>query len=171
MDFYRRALKFFRRRGEGRNERFSGIKALTLKIAWKIVFSLTWDTFGNRFDLILSNLQRHQQLVDNEARAEDIERSHTARQDALKYFEKSKERDRDEKVARVFNWLNPANIEAEKDKIATTRTPGTGNWILEVNEVKEWVEGKGKLIWLTGKPGSGKKPSFTPSKNFYLMGC
>lgn len=95
--------------------------------------------------------------MDNEARAEEIEQAHTARQEALKQFKVFQERNRNERMMAIFDWLNPTNIEADKDKVITKKSPGTGNWLHEAKEIKEWIQGKRKFIWLTGIPGSGKR--------------
>lgn len=131
-----------------------------IPIALKIMWSLTWTTsFRSQFRLILDNLQRHQILVDNEVRAEDIVQSQIARQEALDRFLESQAREGKRRRVALFNLLEPANTSTEDDTYqkAISKNPSTGNWLLETKEIKEWIHGKGKFIWLTGKPGAGER--------------
>lgn len=140
-------------------------RRLICTTALKIMWSLTWNTsFGSRFRLILDNLQRHQILVDNEAHAEDIVKSHIARQEALDRFLEIQTRERKKRKVALFNLLEPANTSTEEDKYqkAISKNPNAGNWLLETKEMKAWIDGKGKFIWLTGRPGAGERLSVTP---------
>lgn len=142
---------------------------LTLLTAWKVVFSLTWTTFESRFGLILSNLKRHQSLVDSEARAEDIVQSHKAREEEKKRIEKLQKDEMIRRMKEVVAWLEPVNTD-DRDKATALKSPGTGIWLAGTKEVKEWINGKGKLIWLTGKPGSGKTLDiYTPKRSINLF--
>lgn len=163
MDFYGDALKFFRRGGE---ELYIYILRIPI---WRLIFttalktmwSLTWSTsFRTKFRLTLDNLHRHQDLVDNEVHAEDIVQSHMARQEALDQFTASQTRERKQRKVTVFNWLAPGNTSTEDDEYqrAISKNPNAGNWLLETREMKEWIYGKGKFIWLVGRPGAGKRP-------------
>lgn len=128
--------------------------------ALKIMWSLTWTTsFRSQFRLILDNLQRHQILVDNEVHAEDIVQSHIARQEALVQFLEIQATERKKRKVALFNLLEPADTSTEDDKYqkAISKNPNTGDWRLETKEMKEWIHGKGKFIWLTGKPGAGER--------------
>lgn len=37
-----------------------------------------------------------------------------------------------------------------------TRTPGTGNWIVEDPSMKAWIAGDVRFLWICGNPGTGK---------------
>lgn len=128
--------------------------------ALKIMWSLTWTTsFQSQFRLILDNFKRHQTLVDNEVHAEDIVRSHIARQEALDQFLEIQATERKKRKVGLFNLLEPANTSTEDDKYqkAISNNPNAGDWLLETKEMKEWIHGKGKFIWLTGRPGVGER--------------
>ncbi|KAF8545104.1 hypothetical protein BDD12DRAFT_977275 [Trichophaea hybrida] len=141
LDFYRRTLKFFRRR------------------AWKIFFSLAWNDFETRFGNILENIQRHQNLIDYEARAEDIAESQKARENAQKLLEeKTRERQTKRKKA-CADWLSPADVDTTKDNASQEKTLGTSEWLLNSREMTEWLDGdpnSNAIIWLHGIPGAGK---------------
>lgn len=129
------------------------------------MWSLTWTTsFQSQFRLILDNFQRHQTLVDNEVHAEDIVRSHIARQEALDQFLEIQATERKKRKVALFNLLEPANTSTEDDKYqkAILNNPDAGNWLLETKEMKEWIHGKGKFIWLTGRPGAGERLKHFP---------
>lgn len=137
LQFYRRAIKIFRRR------------------AWTIIFSLSWADFETRFRQLLNNMQRHQQLIDNEAQAEAINAAQIAREtDQETLEEKLKERlARKRKECGI--WLASADASSLKDEAVQKRTRGTGRWLLNSVELNEVFNGKAHL-WLHGKPGAGE---------------
>lgn len=121
------------------------------------MFSLVWASFETRFGLILRNLQRHQALVDNEARAEDIIQSQKAREEELKRAEERQLDDMHRKMKEIFDWIKPVNIVDHREKCGYLKQDGTGDWLIRSKDIQDWITGKGKQsIWLTGKPGSGK---------------
>ncbi|KAF8244003.1 hypothetical protein K440DRAFT_589065 [Wilcoxina mikolae CBS 423.85] len=141
LDFYRRTLKFFRRR------------------AWKIFFSLAWNDFETRFGNILENIQRHQNLIDYEARAEDIIESQKARENAQKLLEKKTRERQTKRKKACADWLSPADVDTTKDNASQEKTPGTSEWLLNSREMTEWLDGdpnSNAVIWLHGIPGAGK---------------
>jgi len=160
LDFYRRTLKLFRRKGTYRRvlckEALSLISAdLSLDLAWKILFSFSWNDFGARFRNILSNIKSHQHLIDNEARAEDIEGAHRARELAQEQLEDSMRERGAKRRKQCSDWLSSADVDESKDNALQPRTPGTSKWLLESAEFQKWFCGDHNL-WLTGKPGAGR---------------
>jgi hypothetical protein len=164
MDFYICAWKFFNRRGEIKSVEPQTYHMKIWKITsqlhltvWNIIFHLTWTSFEDQFGPILRNLQRHQTLVDNEARAEDIIQSQKAREEELKRAEERQLDDMHRKLKDIFDWLEPVNIVDRREKCGHMKQDGTGKWLIESKDIKDWITGKGKQsVWLTGKPGSGK---------------
>jgi hypothetical protein len=64
----------------------------------------------------------------------------------------------------VYVWLRPTEMENVQLHLVRVRTdyPGTCQWLLDNQTFKEWFlpqytnEALGKLLWINGKPGSGK---------------
>ncbi|KAJ7586381.1 ankyrin repeat-containing domain protein, partial [Mycena floridula] len=62
----------------------------------------------------------------------------------------------DVKHSEFAEWICPLNFRAVQDEILLARTPGTGNWLLENEQFRGWIEGGSKLLWCRGGPGVGK---------------
>jgi hypothetical protein len=60
----------------------------------------------------------------------------------------------DEYFLKVCNWLSPLSGEFEKKQLDTFnlkgRQDGIGNWLVETNEFKDWLNGTGKPLWCRG---------------------
>lgn len=112
--------------------------------------------------MILSNLDRHKDLVDNEATAAHISAAYEARKASLR-ANKQNEKDRHiRQIRELKEWLAPVLYETKQVAFAHIRkkNPDAGNWLLEDDRFKTWVDPKvGKtqtpVLWLTGIPGSG----------------
>ncbi|KAF8241747.1 hypothetical protein K440DRAFT_608219 [Wilcoxina mikolae CBS 423.85] len=140
LEFYRRTLKFFRRR------------------AWDMFFRLAWGDFQSRFGYIVDNIRRHQQLIDSEACAEEIDQAHRARELAREQLEESLRQAQMKRRKECANWLSPADMETDKDTASRVKTPGTTEWLLRTRELKDWIHGGQavRAVWLSGIPGAGK---------------
>ncbi|KAJ7167380.1 hypothetical protein C8R43DRAFT_1121809 [Mycena crocata] len=56
----------------------------------------------------------------------------------------------------IIEWLSPINFFTRQADIFRLRQPGTGKWILAVEEFKRWETGSGGILWGRGIPGAGK---------------
>ncbi|GAA91823.1 hypothetical protein RIB2604_02113150 [Aspergillus luchuensis] len=62
-----------------------------------------------------------------------------------------------EEVLKILEWISPVQYGAHHDTVSGNRTPGTGEWLLQKNEFREWEEGSSSaVLWLRGSPGTGK---------------
>lgn len=57
----------------------------------------------------------------------------------------------------ILEWISPIPFGKNHDNVKETRTPGTGEWLLQHRDYRDW-EGKNSsvLFWLQGSPGTGK---------------
>lgn len=127
-------------------------------LAWKIFFSTAWNDFETRFSNILENIQRHQNLIDYEARAEDIIESQKAREIAQKQLEEATRERKTKRKKDCADWLSPADVDTTKEKASQAKTPGTSEWLLASGELTAWLDGdpnSNTIIWLNGIPGAG----------------
>ncbi|KAF8246554.1 hypothetical protein K440DRAFT_602223, partial [Wilcoxina mikolae CBS 423.85] len=99
------------------------------------------------FSLALSAEQLH---VVQDLRAESLEQK--------LWRDKEGELRAGEKRSKVIKWLCTAMHESRHIDIQAERKYGTGKWLLETDEFKQWKEGKAKsrLLWGRGIPGAGK---------------
>ncbi|KAF3767250.1 hypothetical protein M406DRAFT_338058 [Cryphonectria parasitica EP155] len=151
LEFHKHAYKFVRRSG------------------WKLLFLTSWGRFQRRFDNILDDMKRHEDLIDKEANARDIAEARKMRQglDAWKKASLEKiDHDTKEQTVREFHaaqsWLRIDN----SDQLAIFKSiadhgnkySGTCGWILKNAKIRFWLQRKLEtpMLRLSGTAGSGK---------------
>lgn len=83
-------------------------------------------------------------------------------QDSLKKnlddLQKEEERDRmASRRGQILEWLAPVDYVSQQSDCINQREPGTGEWLLESPQFKEWLSGNGKrTLFCPGIPGAGK---------------
>ncbi|KAH0499244.1 hypothetical protein TgHK011_006449 [Trichoderma gracile] len=63
--------------------------------------------------------------------------------------------DREERN-KMLDWLSTTTYGDEHAIHSATRTKGTGEWILQTNEFRSWLDGNAHTLLCQGMPGSGK---------------
>lgn len=57
----------------------------------------------------------------------------------------------------MLEWISPVPFGKHHDNVKEKRTPGTGEWLLQHHDFRDWEEKKSPvLFWLQGSPGTGK---------------
>ena len=56
----------------------------------------------------------------------------------------------------LLEWLSPLNFPAQQSAIFNRRQEGTGQWLFESPEFKEWMSKSGQTLLCRGIPGAGK---------------
>ncbi|KAI9768838.1 MAG: hypothetical protein M1840_004652 [Geoglossum simile] len=56
----------------------------------------------------------------------------------------------------IVEWLSPLNFKATQSEVFSQRQDGTGQWLLESEKFKDWVDGTKEGLWCPGIPGAGK---------------
>jgi Cdc6-like AAA superfamily ATPase len=62
----------------------------------------------------------------------------------------------DQKRRAVLDWLTPIDYSSQQADYTKMRHPGTGQWLLDLVEFKEWLLADGQTLLYTGIPGAGK---------------
>ncbi|KAI9843643.1 MAG: hypothetical protein M1837_006225 [Sclerophora amabilis] len=65
-------------------------------------------------------------------------------------------RHQDEESQTALAWLSPLNFLAQQSDIIDRRQDGTGQWLLESEEFKGWLDGTRQTLFCPGIPGAGK---------------
>lgn len=144
LEFHRHAYKFLRRSG------------------WKHFFDASWRSFDARFNAILQNLARNQDLVDREASSFDILESKACREKLLEDVEKREAERREWQLRDTLAWLDLKGQDQEQqelfDRRSSAREERTCEWILHHPKISLWLDPDDHHLfsWLRGKPGSGK---------------
>jgi hypothetical protein len=134
----------------------------TFCTGWRRLFDSCWRDFGGRLSAILTKLATNRDLVDREAASFEILESKELRRKLKEETEKNDKDRRDEYAREVFNWLDLAGRDREQDDLLgnfqETRVSGTCLWVLNHPKVRTWFdeEDPRMVLWLKGKPGSGK---------------
>ncbi|KAF1982150.1 hypothetical protein K402DRAFT_397887 [Aulographum hederae CBS 113979] len=119
-----------------------------------------WGGFDRRLKGILEDLAHHSELVDKEANAAAIELASETRNRMLEQIEKSESEKVEHDFHAVLAWLDSGRLLQEDEVDARTHNchPGSCEWIFKNLKIKAW-EGNSRVtpvLWLYGKPGSGK---------------
>jgi hypothetical protein len=144
LEFHRHAYKFLRRSG------------------WRHLFDASWRSFDGRFNAILQNLARNQDLVDREATSFNILESKACRQRLLEDIEKREAERREWQLRDTLAWLDLKGQDREQQELferrSNARETGTCQWILRNPTIGLWLDPDDHRLfsWLRGKPGSGK---------------
>src|SRR3569833_2311012 len=56
----------------------------------------------------------------------------------------------------VLTWLTPVDYAPQQNDFLARRQPGTGHWLLDSAEFKEWVANGKQTLFCPGIPGAGK---------------
>ena len=129
-------------------------------IAWKQFFRSSWKTFNTKFRCILSNLSRHKNLIESQASLAEFEQSQLARLAAQNSFEQIAKGEKSRRLMAVIEKIHPPNSLNDHEQAVEIRQehPDTGRWILEVGQLKRWMDPLATdvlILWVNGIPGAG----------------
>ncbi|ERF69533.1 hypothetical protein EPUS_01862 [Endocarpon pusillum Z07020] len=142
LDFHQRAYKIFRRR------------------SWHLMFAVSWGMFEYRIQAIMNSLEKNTDNVDKEAAALHFEHMKEARERAERDANDYERRRQNAMVHEVLGWLSADEDRQDEtlQRLSDSRQPETCDWIKSKPKFQTWCGGDAdsRLIWLQGKPGSGK---------------
>ncbi|KAK7908998.1 hypothetical protein PG985_014876 [Apiospora marii] len=123
-------------------------------------FTSVWGRFNDRFDTLLQSIACISEKIDRDAVAIDIMEAAELRK---KWSADCIERDRRhhiEQLQSILNWLERTEPEgdAKLDVLLDKHLEGTSHWALQNSAIRSWLQigGGGQVLWINGKPGSGK---------------
>lgn len=144
LEFHTCTYKFLRRSG------------------WKHLFDSSWKGFEPRFNTILRNLAKNQDLLDREANSLDILEAKAYRQRSLEELGRNERARQDWQLRDTLAWLDLKGQDQEQqelfDRCKSSRLVGTCEWILNHPKITLWLDPDDchSFIWLRSKPGAGK---------------
>ncbi|KAK8090378.1 hypothetical protein PG997_005339 [Apiospora hydei] len=146
---------------------------------WKLFFVTSWHRFQRRFDNILEDLQRHEELIDKEANAHDIAEAKQMRQEIRAWREDCTEklqRLEEEQSIKQYNSIMTWLKADETDQLniyhmlleEATKYPGTCDWVLQNKKMASTLQRKPDhpLLWVQGAAGTGKSVLSSSVVNF-----
>ncbi|KAL8889204.1 MAG: hypothetical protein Q9192_006056, partial [Flavoplaca navasiana] len=57
---------------------------------------------------------------------------------------------------KIIAWLSPVDFWQKQDDVFSDAHPGTGQWLLDLQQFQRWLSGDPRDMWCHGAPGSGK---------------
>jgi tetratricopeptide (TPR) repeat protein len=106
----------------------------------KTLAKTAWKPFESEFEDVLSALARHTKILEAETTFAHRQTVHLERQ------------------TRVMEWLNPVDVQSDFQRELKKRTEETCSWILANKDYENWKEPQKHdyILWINGRPGSGK---------------
>lgn len=65
-------------------------------------------------------------------------------------------RDQDREHSTIVDWLTPVDYAPQQNDFFSSRQAGTGEWLLNSNEYKKWINESSQTLFCPGIPGAGK---------------
>ncbi|KAF9771627.1 hypothetical protein IL306_010728 [Fusarium sp. DS 682] len=119
-----------------------------------------WGGFDYRFGSLLESIARVSDQIDREALAIDVVQTVNQRKRDADAAVERETQWRTQQLCIVLNWLEASDTDQEtKFEILRDRChEGTLGWVTNSPKLRNWLQrGHGKqVLWLHGKPGSGK---------------
>ena len=100
--------------------------------------------------LLTAQLRSLEHLDSLETRTISLENTLDAQSKGLRNAEKGQER------KEILNWLSDYDHERKHLEISSSRTPGTGEWLLDTEHLRNWLAGSDTVLWCHGVQGCGK---------------
>ncbi|KAK1542602.1 NACHT domain-containing protein [Colletotrichum paranaense] len=132
---------------------------LVQKPGWAMLFSTCWGRFQHRFDSLIESIVTTGELIDREAASYEIVQAREWRQKALENAQDQENKEEIYQREAVNKWLQVSDRNEEKlERLHKRCLDGTSQWVTGSPQVRSWLQkGRGKpVLWLHGKPGSGK---------------
>lgn len=122
--------------------------------------------------MITENVKKHKVLMDDSITLAHVVEAHAARQRAFDEFERQHEFRQRQDFEAVKSSLNPVLYDRDLQRLKTRRVVRSGDWLLDHEEHKSWIDPSDKttrLLWLQGIPGAGKpyRYAFRPATYWY----
>jgi len=136
---------------------------------WKTLFLTTWGRFERELETIITDLHRHEDLIDKEVNAHNIieasamrESLRAWREEKLELLAKEQKQQTARQMQGVITWLRLDDSDQITlfdflDKVGESH-PGTVDWVTKKPQVASWLRPTPDhpFLWLQGGPGTGK---------------
>ncbi|KAH0555888.1 hypothetical protein GP486_006166 [Trichoglossum hirsutum] len=94
------------------------------------------------------------QIPPNKVEAE--KRIREQLRDVLDDVKTIKSRFDSEETLRILEWLSKIESQKKQIDVLSRHQEGTGKFLLESQEFMDWRDGKDRILWCIGRPGTGK---------------
>jgi Cdc6-like AAA superfamily ATPase len=128
-------------------------------IGWKKFFDVIWPGHQQKLDVVISNFQKHSNLLRNEVTVRDIKEAREARLRSSEHFSKTEAFQELQKYLGLKSRVSPSMYDNRLDWLRNRRTSGCATWLFQDEIFCEWLDASKSTIvwlWLQGIPGAGK---------------
>ncbi|KAJ6272006.1 hypothetical protein PSV08DRAFT_408868 [Bipolaris maydis] len=131
---------------------------------WTELFPTTWKRQKSRLTTIISRMMSRRKLVNDRAGLDQFDSFEINSVHEEEALNDAADRENLARKHAVYAWIKPTDMENEQEYLKRIRIayPGTCMWLLDDLAFQEWFDQHSdtvaipKLLWLNGKPGSGK---------------
>ncbi|CAN9204194.1 unnamed protein product [Alternaria alternata] len=131
---------------------------------WTKLYATTWKRQKSRLTNILSRMTTRLKLFSSQATRDQFDSfTNTCTLEEEAFIAETNSEDLSRKHA-VHAWIKPTDMENDQEYLRRIRVAyvGTCSWLLNDVTFREWIDRQSntetipRLLWLNGKPGSGK---------------
>ncbi|KAK7952737.1 uncharacterized protein PG986_008465 [Apiospora aurea] len=147
--------------------------------SWKLLFVTSWHRFQRRFDNIIDDMRRHEELIDKEANTHHIAKAQQMQQEirawrgeCTEQLQRSEEEHGIKQYNLIVSWLKVDD--SDQTNIfhtlleESTKYPGTCSWVLQNKKMAMTLQRKPDVpvLWVQGAAGTGKSVLSSSMVNF-----
>jgi len=129
---------------------------------WKTTFVYNWTRCDDYFKTIRESLAKHSDLLARPTTDHDVAEAKAWRANALEQVIKKEREYATTQRQSVMSWLKNGGMQEEElDSQLSRCHPNTCDWLRDSSKASRWLKSgqDHKILWLKGKPGSGKGAS------------
>ncbi|KAF2711303.1 ankyrin [Pleomassaria siparia CBS 279.74] len=159
FEFATKAKKVFR---VGK-ERSRGILSMKHAVGFATSLRILWHPFDVEFGSIKERIATSVVAIETEADVAEKELANQERRRDHVRWSQAEASQRvlaefidDQSMAKVNEWLSPANITTNHKAAANLRHGDSGNWFLQGGIFQKWLHEDNSFLWLNAIPGAGK---------------
>ena len=156
----------------------------TAMVGLQSMIKLVWKPFKVQFGDMQEELSTCMDRVSAEVELAEKEEAHKERENAklerrtqaLRWDKTEHTHQKleiffdEQSIGKVDQWLAPVDFKVNHEAATKLRHQGTGNWFLQGDEFKSWLEEDNSFLWLHATPGFGKTVLVSSSIE-YLRDC
>ncbi|KIK58135.1 hypothetical protein GYMLUDRAFT_707482 [Collybiopsis luxurians FD-317 M1] len=122
----------------------------------KGLFGTNINVLGQRAKDYVGTLSGNKEVQEALQRLDKL----TKKEELLRIAEIHKKVDQIDKLHmddKIRKWLSPPTVSQYHDTVYKAHQGGTGDWFFKPNsKFSQWKQAKNSILWIYGKPGSGK---------------
>lgn len=144
-------------------KRSHGILSMKHAVGFAAAFKIIWKPFDVQFGDIRDRITKNVTAIETEADVAEKELANQERRKDDVRWSKAEASQRllaefidDQSMAKVNEWLSPANVATNHKAAENLRHGDSGTWFLQGETFQKWLKEENSFLWLHAIPGAGK---------------